>query len=298
MTQYRVDLALLAVAAVWGSSYLATKAAVEQDGVFAFLTLRFAVATGLLVAVLGSRLRRIGRAELTTGIRLGAILSIVCVCETYGVTMTSASNAGLIMALTIVLTPLLARGGAAPLFYAPAAVVVLGCVALTQSGGFAAPGRGDALIAGAAVLRAIHINVMSRRSAHLDPAVVTVVQLATVAVLASAPAGILGQFGTISRMTTEQWWLTGYLALACTVFAFGLQMWAARRSTGARIALLLGTEPLWALLIGIGLAAEPVTVIGMVGATMILVGSHWGRLVDARFGRERETAPHRIGAGP
>lgn len=306
MTRYRVDIALLAVAGVWGSSYLAAKEVVDGDGVFAFLALRFVMAVGVLALLLGRRITRIGRAELVAGTLFGSILAAICVCETYGVTMTSASNAGLIMALTVVLTPLLGRGAVAPVFYAPAALVVLGCVALTQAGGFAMPGAGDALIVLAAVLRAVHVNVMSRMSVarQLDSAGVTLVQLATVSVLTALPACGLGQFGSVLQMSARDWALTAYLAVACTVFAFGVQMWAVRRSTPSRMSLLLGTEPLWAVVIGIGLAGDPVTTLGMIGAVLVLGGTNWGRAVDTATVSTPPTADSRKqpgtlkGAGP
>jgi drug/metabolite transporter (DMT)-like permease len=282
VTRYRVDIALLAVAAVWGSSYLATKEVVDSDGVFAFLAVRFAMAAGVLAVVLGRRIARIGRFELLAGMLFGSILAAICICETYGVTMTSASNAGLIMALTVVLTPLLGRGPVAPAFYAAAAVVVLGCIALTQAGGFAIPGAGDVLIGAAAVLRAVHVNVMSRISQprQMNSAAVTLVQLVTVGVLTALPAAGLEQFGTVVQMSARDWALTAYLAVACTVFAFGVQMWAVGLSTPSRMSLLLGTEPLWAVLIGIGLAGDPVTTAGMLGAVLVLSGTNWGRVID------------------
>lgn len=284
MTRSRVDLALLAVALVWGSSYLAAKEVVDADGVLAFLALRFGLAAAVLGLVLGRRIANVGRDELIAGSLFGAILTAVCVCETYGVTGTSASNAGLLMALTVVITPLLGgRGAVAPLFYAPAAIVVLGCMALTQSGGFALPGTGDVLIVAAAVLRAVHVTVLSRTSAarRLDPAAVTLVQLATVTVLTAMPAGVLGQFSAVPQMSGRDWALTAYLALVCTVFAFGIQTWAVRSSTPARMSLLLGTEPLWAAAIGVGLAGDRVTALGLLGAVLVVAGTNWGRVVDS-----------------
>jgi drug/metabolite transporter (DMT)-like permease len=294
VTRYRVDLALLAVAVVWGSSYLAAKEVVAADSVLAFLSLRFAMAVGVLALILRHRIARVGRAELIAGSVFGAILTAICVCETYGVTMTSASNAGLIMALTVVITPLLGgRGAVAPLFYAPAAMVVLGCMALTQSGGLAPPGAGDVLIVAAAVLRAVHVTVMSRTSAQrrLDPAAVTLVQLATVAVLTAMPACALGQFSVVPLMSGRDWALTAYLALACTVFAFGIQMWAVRYSTPARMSLLLGTEPVWAVVIGVGLAGDQVTALGVLGAALVLAGTNWGRVVDSAMIPEARRRP-------
>jgi drug/metabolite transporter (DMT)-like permease len=280
-----VDSALLAVAAVWGSSYFAAKETVTVDSVFAFLTVRFGIAAVVLAALMGNRLRRIGRAEMWSGVPFGAILAAVLVCETYGVTMTSASNAGLIIALTIVITPLLQRNAVPAAFYVAAGAAVLGCVLLTQSGGFAAPGAGDVLVAAAAGLRAIHVTVIDRTAAsrHSDSAATTLVQLTTVALLGAPAAGIGGQLGSVAQMTATDWGLMLYLALACTVFAFGVQMWALRRTSPARVSLLLGTEPLWAVLVGIGLAGDRLTGIGVAGAGLLLAGTCWGRVLLTRF---------------
>lgn len=300
MTRSHVDLALLAVAVAWGSSYLAAKEVVDPGGVLAFLAVRFAIATVILAVLLGARLGRIRRDELLVGAMLGCILSAICLCETYGVTMTSASNAGLIMALTVVITPLLAgRRAVARSFYAAAAAVVLGCMALTQSGGFAPPGAGDLLVAAAAVLRAGHVTAIARASQPrpLDTAAVTLVQLLTVSVLTAGPAGMLGQFTVVPQMSVRDWVLTGYLASVCTVFAFGAQVWAARSSTPARMSLVLGTEPLWAMVIGVGLAGDPLTVLGALGAALILGGTTWGRVIDSATMSPSRTAARDRGAG-
>uniref|UniRef100_V5XCD5 Permease n=1 Tax=Mycolicibacterium neoaurum VKM Ac-1815D TaxID=700508 RepID=V5XCD5_MYCNE len=286
---------MLAVAAVWGSSYLAIKESAVPSGVFGFLAVRFTLAAVVLAVLMGRRLRRITRAELASGSLFGVILAVICIAETYGVTQTSASNAGLIMALTVVVTPLLARGGTPALFYVPAAMVVLGCALLTQSGGFTAPGAGDALIALAAVVRALHITVMARRPGIVDPAAVTLIQLCTVSVLTAVPAVLLGQSGAVLDMSLCQWALTGYLAIACTVFAFGLQVWAVRRSSPARVALMLGTEPVWAVLIAVCLAGESLTPVGLLGAAMVLAGTQWGRAVQSR---PAAPAPAPLPAGP
>lgn len=274
-----VDLALLAVAVTWGSSYLAAKDVVTADGVFAFLTIRFAIAAIGLALVLAPRLRGLTRTELALGSTFGAILSVILTLETFGVTKTSAANAGLIISLTIVITPLLDRRTTATRgFYCAAAVAVAGVGLLTQNGGFAAPGLGDVLILLAAVARSVHVTVIATASKgrELDSGRVTLVQLLCalgVFVVMSSFTG-RGITEVAAAMTRRSWILTIYLALACTVFAFVVQMWAAHRSSPARISLLLGTEPLWAAVIGVLVAGDPVTVIGAVGALMILVGTH------------------------
>jgi drug/metabolite transporter (DMT)-like permease len=290
-----VDLALLAVALAWGSSYLAAKESVTADAVFAFLTLRFGIAAVGLALVVAPRLRGITRSELAWGSVFGAILSVVLILETFGVTKTSAANAGLIISLTIVVTPLLDRCTRIPAtFYGAAAVAVAGVGLLTQNGGFAAPSLGDLLILLAAVVRSLHVVAISRVSTDrpLDPGRVTLVQFAFalgVFVVLSATTG-RGVVEVATQMTARSWVLVLHLAVSCTVFAFVVQMWAARRTSAARVSVLLGTEPLWAAAIGVTVAGDPVTIVGVVGAVLILTGTYLARIVEGQAGRAAQTA--------
>ena len=293
-----VDIALLAVAVAWGSSYLAAKDAVTADGVFAFLVLRFALATIGLAIVLAPRLRGLTRTELWLGSSFGAILSVVLVLETFGVTKTSAANAGLIISLTIVVTPLLEQRVRAtrlpPAFFGAAAVTVAGIVLLTQNTGFAAPSLGDLLILLAAVARSVHVTVIAHVSKGrvLDSGRVTLIQLATALLVFLILSSFIGRgVGEVAtQMTTRSWLLTLYLALVCTVFAFVVQMWAAGRTSAARMSLLLGTEPLWAAAVGVMMAGDPVTIVGATGALMILAGTNLARTIDGQVDHRQEAA--------
>jgi drug/metabolite transporter (DMT)-like permease len=280
----------LAVAVVWGSSYLAAKEVVTPDTVFPLLVLRFAFAAIGLAIVLTPRIRHINRSEVTLGVLFGLILSIVFVLETFGVTKTSASNAGLIISLTIVMTPLveqwIRRTHLPPTFYGAAVIAVAGVGLLTQAGGVAAPNLGDLLILLAAAARAVHVTVIARLSEQrrLDSARVTLIQLCTgllVFVVLSLFIGP-GVGDVAAHMSARSWLLTMYLALVGTVFAFFIQIWAVRRTSPSRVSLLLGTEPLWAAIFGVLLAHDPLSAIGACGAALILFGTNWGRMIDTR----------------
>lgn len=283
MTRRSTDLGLLAVAAVWGSSYLATKEIASPDTVFALLGVRFTLATAVLTVVLCHRLAGVTRPEAVSGVVGGILLAAVCVAETYGVTMTSASNAGLIMALTIVATPTLQRHRVSRHFYFAAALAVIGCGLLTQSAGLTAPRAGDIVIGVAALLRAVHVTVMARMAEanETDSARTTLVQLLTVAAVTLAVSVVSGQ--SVPAMTAAygaaDWMLIGYLAVACTVFAFLLQLRALGTTSPARVSLLLGTEPLWAAVIGVTVAGDPVTGAGLAGAALVVAGTTRGHMV-------------------
>lgn len=78
-----------------------------------------------------------------------------------------------------------------------------------------------------------------------------------------------------------------YLALGCSVFAFLVQLWAIRRTSPARASLLLGTEPVWAVLIGISLGGEHLTALAGFGIALVLAGTYWSQRAE----REHRPAP-------
>jgi len=67
-------LALVAVTAVWGYTFVPVQEALVTFPLFAFLALRFAIATLVLAVPGAARLRRLGRAGVLSGILAGALL--------------------------------------------------------------------------------------------------------------------------------------------------------------------------------------------------------------------------------
>ncbi|MFF9909973.1 DMT family transporter [Streptomyces sp. NPDC013457] len=281
------DLPVLLVAVVWGASYLAAKGITTTHTVVAVLVLRFAVVLPAL-AVAGWRgLRALDAAQWRGAGLLGLILSGVFLLETYGVVHTSATNAGLIISLTMILTPLAeaAVTGVRPprAFLGAAALSVAGVVLLTQGGGFTAPSLGDLLMLLAALARTAHVLAMSRigsvRSA--DALSLTTVQLgsavAVFALLATLPGTGASPWSVALGFGPREWAGLLFLSVFCTLFAFFVQMWAVRRTSPSRVSLLLGTEPLWAAAAGIAIAGDRPGVLGLAGAILVLAGTSWGR---------------------
>ncbi|MEU7022867.1 DMT family transporter [Streptomyces sp. NPDC046203] len=285
------DLPVLLVAVVWGGSYLAAKGITTASTVLAVLTLRFAVVLPVLVVAGRRGLRALTAAQWRGAALLGLILAGVFLLETYGVVHTSATNAGLIISLTMILTPLaeaaVNRTRPPRAFLAAAALSVTGVVLLTQGGGFTAPSSGDLLMLLAALARTAHVLVMSRiRSVETAGSLsLTTVQLGSavgVFALLAALQGIGGGAGAapwdVARaFGPREWAGLLFLSVFCTLFAFFVQMWAVRRTSPSRVGLLLGTEPLWAAAAGIALAGDRPGVLGLAGAILVLAGTGWGR---------------------
>jgi drug/metabolite transporter (DMT)-like permease len=276
------DLLLLAVAVVWGSSYLATKTLVAAAGVLVVLALRYLVSMlAMLPLMIG---RRVQRRELVVGVLLGCTQASVLVLETYGVSLTSATNAGVLISLTILLTPIV-QGGLPARFLLAATVATAGVFLLVAGPGLATPSVGDLLMLAAAVVRAVHVNLSGRLARpSFDTVTLTTLQTVVGAVAFTVAAWPL----TTGGLRTADWLGVLYLALGCSVFAFLVQLWAIRRTSPARAGLLLGTEPVWAVLIGIGLGGEHLTVLAGIGIVLVLTGTYWGQRVERRH---RTTPP-------
>ncbi|MER7476681.1 DMT family transporter [Streptomyces sp. NPDC126510] len=279
------DGPVLLVAIVWGSSYLATKDITHADSVIPLLLLRFLIAIPLLGLVARRGLRRLTARELRGGGILGLILTAVFLLETYGVVHTSATNAGLIISLTMIFTPLaeaaLTRTPPSRSFLAAAALSVLGVALLTQGTGFTTPSLGDLLILLAALARTANVLVTHRLPAvrDTDDATLTFVQLGTavVAFAVLSPLGGTPPWELAASFTGAEWANLLYLSLMCTLFAFFVQLWAVRRSSPSRVSLLQGTEPLWAAVIGVALGGDRPGALGYLGAVLVLAGTTWGR---------------------
>jgi drug/metabolite transporter (DMT)-like permease len=279
------DLPVLLVAVVWGASYLAAKDITTARTVIAVLVLRFAVVLPVLVTAGWRRLRALTAAQWRGAGALGLILSGIFLLETYGVVHTSATNAGLIISLTMIFTPLaeaaVTRVRPSRTFLAAAGISVLGVVLLTQGGGFTRPSPGDLLMLLAALARTVHVLAMSRIKSvqGADALPLTTVQLgAAVAVFAVLSTGAdATPWSTAAGFGAREWTGLLFLSAFCTLFAFFVQMWAVRRTSPSRVSLLLGTEPLWAAAAGIALGGERLGASGLLGGVLVLAGTAWGR---------------------
>ncbi|MFF0079418.1 DMT family transporter [Streptomyces canus] len=298
----RTDAVLLLVAIVWGSSYLSAQTATSALPVLLVLFARYALSALACLGVVAARgrgPRRWTREELRAGVPLGLTQAAVLVVETYGVAHTSAANAGLIISLTIVLTPLLDRtghrGGLPPAFYAAAGVSVLAVGLLMAGNGFHAPRLGDLLMLAAAVVRAGHVALVGRLTAGraIRPLHLTTVQTLVGTALFLAPGA--RELPTLAHAGPATWAQLLYLALFCSVFAFLAQTWAVQRTSASRASLLLGTEPIWAAAVGVALGGEHFTVLTGLGAVMMITGTYWGQSVERAH---RTTAPPRTAVHP
>lgn len=303
LVRSRVDLCLLLVAIAWGSTYLVAKELIADGAVLALLAARMLCAAGALGLLLALRRSAVTSSEWRAGAILGLLLAAVFALETFGIAHTSATNAGLLISLTIVFTPLLdaavTKRRLPRRFLGACGVAVIGVALLASNGTLQPPALGDLLILGAAVVRAVHVTSMHALTAGrtMDSLRLTTVQMTTCAAVFGVTTVFHGPSipTYLGGLDAGALALFGYLVLVCTVFAFLVQTWAVRRTSPARVSLLLGTEPVWAAVVGITIAGDAFGPLGTVGIALVLLGTAWGRSIDAR---RVDGAPAVVGSQP
>ncbi|MFY9304456.1 MAG: DMT family transporter [Rhodoluna sp.] len=283
----KVDLVLLAVAIVWGASYLAAKAITPFATVPAMLSVRFAIATLAMVAIWLIRRKRFSRTDVILGIIFGFTQSAIMSVETFGLKITSATNAGLLISLTIIFTPIMEsawnKRWLPRSFFLAAVGAIVGVALLVTGNGIQEPNFGDLLLFIAAIVRAVHVTAQGvlTRNREASSFNMILMQCLTATVVFFV-FDVQGAFDAIATFGPAQWAGTLFLALFCSVFAFVAQLWAIRRTSASRSSLLLSTEPIWAVVIAVILGGETLAVLGIVGAVVIIVSTYVGQGIETR----------------
>jgi drug/metabolite transporter (DMT)-like permease len=262
--------ALAGIAAVWGLTFVMVQDAIERLPTMAFLAYRF-IPAALLVAVLFRRpLRELSPEGWRAGLVMGAFLTAGYALQTLGLEETTASNAGFITGLFVVITPLLAvvflRERIGTLAWAAAGVSALGLYLLSGSEGWNA--RGDGLVLLCAVAFAAHIVVTARAARSHDAGALVVVQLAVCGLVCLAIAALAGHLEAPSG--GEVWSALAVTSLVASALGFFVQTFAQRHAPPARTALILASEPAFAGLFGYLLADERLSALSSVGAALIM----------------------------
>jgi drug/metabolite transporter (DMT)-like permease len=279
-----VELLLLLVAVVWGGSYSAAKLATQQVPVLEFLLLRFGLTFVVLLPALRGLTRQPGwRAAAAGASLLGANLLAILVCETFGVSLTTASNAAFLISLCVAVTPfcewwLLHQRPTAGVFAAAVLSVAGAGLLAFQHGGGTGLNAGDGLVLAAACLRGVMVCLTRRfTERHAMPALALTALQMGVMTLGIGCALLLVQGPRLHAVpTTLSFWAAmAFLVLLCTVLAFFVQNHAVARTSPSRVALLMGSEPLWGALIAVAWMGEVMTLQGWVGGGLIVVAAWW-----------------------
>jgi len=275
---------MLVVTAVWGWTFVLVKDAVTQYPTLPFLQIRFLLAVAVMALVVH---RLPTRREVRVGVAIGIALAGGYLTQTAGLAITSPGNAGLITGLFVVLTPVINRLFGAPIHWWTWSAVVISLAGLVLlTGGPSGMNLGDALVLACAVLFAVHIVLLGRWSPGTSSAPLAMVQMGTCAVLFSA-----GGTWSLRAPTAAVWLAIVVTALFASAFGYLIQTWVQAHISANRTALILATEPAWALVAAVTLAGQRFGILQAAGAALLMVAIVGHELASLKFEPHVQPAP-------
>jgi drug/metabolite transporter (DMT)-like permease len=264
--------ALILVTAVWGITFVQVKDAVAVYPLFAFLAVRFAIASAALAPPAIGRIRTLGGSGLAVGVFLGGMLAVAFALQTAGLERTTVTSTGFLTGLYVLLTPLLAvaifRARVGRQLWLAVAVAVVGLVLLGGAPG--SSGAGNALVLASTAAMAFQIVFLERYANRFDAFALTFVEMLTMCVLFTAIALALRDL-PIPRGATV-WGALLVTGLFASALAFLVQVWAQREISATRIAIVFSLETVFAGLFGYLLDGDRLGAVALTGCVLIFVG--------------------------
>ena len=272
-SQLRADLWLTLVALIWGGTFVVVKGELAFVGPLTFVALRFAFALLAMVVLTWRTLLRMGRRAMAAGSLIGVFLFGGYALQTLGLAHTTASKAGFITGLSVVLAPIfglfLLGQRPSPLALLGVALATVGLALLTLTEGLSLA-IGDLLVLGCAASFALHIVAIGGFAPKMDTLALTTAQIGVVAISAAVSAAILEPLPPSLGARTVV--VAALMGLIATAFALTVQNRVQQFTTATHTALVFSLEPVFAALFAFLLAGERLEGRQLLGCALILAG--------------------------
>lgn len=277
---------LLAMTAVWGSTFVLIKDVIARMPVADFLAVRFAIAALTMLALFARPVLRLGRQQVMRGLMLGAIYGTGQLLQTWGLSLIAPSVSGFATGMYVVFTPILAmlllRQRMAGVVWLAVLLSTAGLALLSLNG--VSVDLGVWLTLASAALYGLHIvglGQWSRLGEAFGMSAVQMVAIAVVCLLATVP------HGPMLPPDRSAWLAVLYMALIAGAGAMLMQTWAQAHLPATRAAIVMTTEPVFAAIFAVALGSDVLSWRMLLGGGLILAAMYLVELMPRRGGRDR-----------
>jgi len=269
---------LLMAGAIWGSSFAVIKVGLESVDPIFFALLRFALG-GAIMALAMLIMGRFDRRLLTSRpiIVLSAVNAAAFALQNVGLTMTTATNAALLININVGIVAILAAVMLKETITSRTiyglGIGLVGVMVISTGGDLASVLRdsslGDLLVFSAGALWAFYIVYMKRTLEHEKD----VLMISTAVIIGSAaflfPLTLLMADST--SVPASGLWTVLYTGIVCTALAYLIHNVGLKRVRATDSAIILLVEPVFGVLFAILLLQEWPTVSTLAGGALVLL---------------------------
>jgi drug/metabolite transporter (DMT)-like permease len=273
MSLRRQEIALIAVTAVWGSTFLLVHWAMQHSGPWFFVGIRFLVAGLISIAIFRRALRGIRWRDIGAGVAIGVMIYLGYGLQTVGLQTIDSSTSAFITAMYIPLVPLaqwaVFRKRPPAMAFVGAALAFVGLMFIAGPDAFALTlGSGEILTLISTLPIAAEIILISVFAGRIDLGRITIVQLLTAGALGILTMPVVGE-----GLPEFSWiWVGCAAGLGAASCIIQLTMnWAQKSVSPTRATIIYAGEPVWAAVIG-RIAGERLPVAALIGGALVVLG--------------------------
>ena len=276
MKGIQAEIYLLGIVIIWGSTFAIIKGVLDQIPTFTFLAYRFLLAALILYLIFWKRIKEnIDKTTLKKGSLIGIFLFMGYAFQTVGLKYTTATKAGFITGLSVVLVPIISHFFIKEKVNRNSAIGVvlafIGLWFLNYNSSFSF-NLGDFLVLLCAMSFAMHIISVGLYAKKVDYVGLVIVQLATVFVLCLLMALIFEKPAIHLSYSSNIWWSIVITGIFATALALYMQNKFQRHSTATKTAIIFSGEPIFAAVFAYLLLGEKVGLIAWIGGLLIIFG--------------------------
>lgn len=270
--QLQANFLIVLVALFWGSTYFLTKMAVEELEPFNLTALRFGTAFIITALFFFKRIRKADRTVIKYSIILGVLAVIAVLSMTFGVQYTTASNAGFLISLSVVMIPLISvvvlkkRIKAKLLLSVILATIGIVCLTLNEQ---LTINKGDILCILCATSFAVQVLIMERIPKSADSVAIGALQLGITAVVNFILSFFLENFTVPSDL--KVWGVIVILGVFCTAFCYIIQIYALKNTSAIQAGIILSLEPVFSAIFAYIFLGELLSKQGYIGAILLFI---------------------------
>lgn len=270
--QLQANFLIVLVALFWGSTYFLTKMAVAELEPFNLTALRFGTAFVITALFFFKRIRKADRTVIKYSIILGVLAVIAVLSMTFGVQYTTASNAGFLISLSVVMIPLISvvvlkkKIKAKLLLSVVLATIGIVCLTLNEQ---LTINKGDILCILCATSFAVQVLIMERIPKTADSVAIGALQLGITAVVNFILSFFLENF-TVPR-DLKVWGVIVILGVFCTAFCYIIQIYALKNTSAIQAGIILSLEPVFSAIFAYIFLGELLSKQGYIGAILLFI---------------------------
>lgn len=274
------EFLLILTTIIWGTTFIITKMAISVIPPLFYMGERFLFASLVFLPVL-KRFKGFNLEQLKISLVGGLIFFISNATQTIGMKFTSASNAGFITGLNVILVPvflaIIFKQKVNKYLWIGVILSIIG-IGFLSFRGFESLSLGDPLVLICAIMYAFYIIYIDRNLSKIDIYVFSMVQLLAISGYSFISSSIFENWGVIfssgvsSIFTINNFLILLYMGAIASSSTIVFQIYGQRHVSPTRCAIIFSLEPVFAGFFAVIIGHEIINFYMIIGASLIFIG--------------------------